>query len=259
MSNPKISIITAVLNCADTLKGTLDSILSQTYNNYEYIIVDGGSRDGTIDLITEYQKKFGCKLIWTSEPDENLYDALNKGLKMASGDIIGILNADDFYTSNHILERIAEEMGNNPIDAIYGDVHYVDRKDINHIVRYYSSRIFRPWLMRLGFMPAHPSFYCRKEVYQSFGTYDTSFRIAADFELLLRIIYKGRIKTKYIPMDFVTMRRGGISTSGIKSHLQTMKDHIHALKKNHIYSNVFILGLRYLYKVSELIFVKKCQ
>ena len=247
-----ISIITATLNCARTLKDTLESVLAQTFCDYEYIVVDGGSCDETIELLKENEEKFGGKLRWISEHDENLYDALNKGICMATGDVVGILNADDFFTSTDILATIAQTMENKSIDAVYGDVHYVTRKDTGKTIRYYSSHIFSPWLMRLGFMPAHPSFYCRKTCYQTFGNYDTSFHVAADFELLLRIIYLGKIHTQYLPIDFVTMRRGGISSSGIKSYIHIMKDHLRALKKNNIYSNVMLLSLRYIYKIWEL-------
>lgn len=248
----KISVITATLNSASTLRDTIQSVLEQSYADYEYIIVDGGSQDDTLKIIKEYEPRFDGKLKWVSEPDKNLYDALNKGIGRAEGEIIGILNADDFYTSSTILETIAQTMNDPAIDAVYGDVHYVSRNDINHVVRRYSSRIFRPWLMRFGFMPAHPSFYCRSRCYRSFGRYDTSFHVAADFELLLRIIYLGKIHTKYIPVDFVTMRRGGISSSGIRSYIHIMKDHLRALKKNCVYSNVFMLSLRYIYKLWEL-------
>lgn len=248
----KISVITATLNSASTLRDTIQSVLEQSYADYEYIIVDGGSQDGTQELLKEYDGKFLGRLTWISENDENLYDALNKGIGLAQGKIIGILNADDFYSSNDILATVAQEMKDENLDAIYGDVHYVARENIHKTVRYYSSRIFRPWLMRFGFMPAHPSFYCRSRCYRSFGRYDTSFHVAADFELLLRIIYLGKIHTKYIPVDFVTMRRGGISSSGIRSYIHIMKDHLRALKKNCVYSNVFMLSLRYIYKLWEL-------
>ncbi len=252
MAIPHITIITATLNCAGTLRDTLESVLAQTFCDYEYIVVDGGSQDETLKIIKEYEPRFSGKLKWTSEPDKNLYDALNKGIGMAMGDVVGILNADDFYSSPNILVTVARTMEDRNIEAVYGDVHYVRREETDKTVRYYSSRIFRPWLMRLGFMPAHPSFYCRRECFLTHGLYDTSFRVAADFELLLRIIYLGHIHMRYLPLDFVTMRRGGISSSGMRSYLQIMRDHLRALKKNGVYSNVLLLSLRYIYKVWEL-------
>lgn len=247
-----ISIITATYNCAKTIGNTLESVLSQTWNDYEYIVVDGASTDGTLDIISSYAERFQGRLRYISETDESLYEAMNKGLRMASGEVVGILNADDFYSSDDILALVASAMEDEECDGIYGDVHYVDKEDTTKVVRYYSSRIFRPWLMRFGFMPAHPSFYCRKSVYDQYGVYDTSFRVAADFELLLRMFHKGHIRTRYIRHDFVTMRRGGISTSGWASHRQIMKDHLRGLKKNGILSNRFILSLRYIYKVWEV-------
>ena len=249
----KISIITATYNSERTLRDTLDSILSQTYPDIESIIVDGASKDGTMDIVHEYEPKFQGRMHWISEPDKGIYDAMNKGIKMASGDVIGVLNSDDFYTSDDALQVIADAFANNDIDATYGDIHFVNDDDLSKRVRYYSSAVFRRSFMRFGLMPAHPSFYCKKAVYEKYGAFDTSYKVAADFENLLRIIYVGNIKTKYIPKDFVTMRTGGASTAGLSSRTQIMKDHLRALKTNGIYSNVFLLSLRYIYKVYELV------
>jgi len=249
----KISIITATYNSKRTLRDTLESVLSQTFSDYEHIIIDGDSKDGTLDLIRTYSPKFGDRLKVISEPDQGIYDAMNKGIQMATGDVIGILNSDDFYTSADALQVIADTFANNDIDATYGDIHFVNDDDLSKCVRYYSSAIFRRSFMRFGLMPAHPSFYCKKAVYEKYGSFDTSYKVAADFENLLRIIYVGNIKTKYIPKDFVTMRTGGASTAGLSSRTQIMKDHLRALKANGIYSNVFLLSLRYVYKVFELV------
>ena len=178
---------------------------------------------------------------------------MNKGFQMATGDIIGILNSDDFYTSDDALQVIADAFANNDIDATYGDIHFVNDDDLSKRVRYYSSAVFRRSFMRFGLMPAHPSFYCKKTIYDKYGAFDTSYKVAADFENLLRIIYVGNIRTKYIPKDFVTMRTGGASTAGLSSWTQIMKDHLRALKTNGIYSNVVLLSLRYIYKVYELV------
>ena len=249
----KISIITATYNSGKTLRDTIESVLRQTYTDFEYIIKDGGSKDDTLEIVKAYAPKFGDRLKVISEPDQGIYDAMNKGIQMATGDVIGILNSDDFYTSDDALQVIADAFANNDIDATYGDIHFVNDDDLSKCVRYYSSAIFRRSFMRLGLMPAHPSFYCKKAVYEKYGTFDTSYKVAADFENLLRIIYVGNIKTKYIPKDFVTMRTGGASTAGLSSRTQIMKDHLRALKANGIYSNVFLLSLRYVYKVYELV------
>lgn len=252
----KISIITATYNSALTAKDTFDSVLSQTYEDIEYIVVDGLSKDNTVDIIKEYEPRFNGRMRWVSEKDKGLYDAMNKGIAMATGDVVGILNSDDFYTSDDILETIAVTMSDNNIDAVYGDIHFVNDDNLKKCVRYYSSAIFKRSLMQIGLMPAHPSFYCRRDVYTRYGAFDTSYKIGADFESLLRYIYINRISTKYIKKDFVTMRTGGASTNGFKSRWQIMKDHLRAMKKHGIKSNMFVLALRYPYKVYELVVSK---
>lgn len=248
----RISVITATYNSGRTIGDTLESVLRQTYSDVELIVVDGASRDDTMDVVRRYEPRFGGRLRWTSEPDRGIYDAMNKGIARATGDVIGILNSDDFYTSDTVLERVAEAMAGGDVDAVYGDIHYVRDGDLRRCVRYYSSRPFRRWMMRLGFMPAHPSFYCRREVYERCGTFDTTYRVAADFENLLRLIYVNRIKTRYLPVDFVTMRTGGASTSGLSSHRQIMRDHLRALHSNGVWSCTPLLGLRYIYKIWEV-------
>ena len=249
----KITIITATYNSAATVKDTFESVLAQTYKNIEYIVVDGLSKDNTVDIIKEYEQLFDGKMRWVSEKDKGLYDAMNKGIAMATGDVVGILNSDDFYTSNDALAVIAETMQDNSIDAVYGDIHFVNDDNLNKCVRYYSSAIFKRSLMRIGLMPAHPSFYCKREVYTKYGAFDTRYKIGADFESLLRYIYVNRIKTQYIKKDFVTMRTGGASTNGFRSRWQIMKDHLRAMKDHGIKSNLFILSLRYPYKIYELL------
>ena len=250
----KISIITVTYNSGKTLTDTIKSVLLQTYTDFEYIIIDGASTDNTIDIIKQYEPSFSGKLKWNSEPDNGLYDAMNKGIKMATGDIIGTLNSDDFFTTNNILEIINSEFTQNKqIDAIYGDVHFVDPNNLNKCNRYYSSRIFTRKLMILGFMPAHPSFYLKRQYFLNNELYKTTYKIAADFEFLLRCIYIYKIRTKYIPIDMVTMRTGGASTSGIKSHKLIMEEHLQAFKENKIYTNKLLLSLRFLYKIFELI------
>lgn len=248
----KISVITATYNSGKTLRDTIESVLNQDYPDIEYIIIDGASKDNTTDIIREYECRFNGRLKWISEPDKGIYDAMNKGIAMATGDIVGILNSDDFYTSNNILATVASAFKNNSIDAVYGDIHYVNDNDLKKCVRYYSSKAFKRWQMRLGLMPAHPSFYCRKKLYEKYGGFDLSYKVAADFECLLRLIFVHKIRTQYIPMDFVTMRTGGASTSGLTSHKQILKDHLRAYKKNGVYSNVFFESLRYAYKVLDV-------
>ena len=250
----KISLITVTYNSAETLTDTIISVLAQTYKNIEYIIVDGASNDNTIDIVKMYESQFGDRIKYILEKDKGLYDAMNKGIDMASGDVIGILNSDDFFTSDSVLQIVAQSfLSDKTLDAVYGDVHFVSPNNLHKCIRYYSSKIFRPYLMRLGFMPAHPSFYLRKKYFDQYGKYRTDYRIAADFEFLLRIIFVGKIKTLYLPIDMVTMRIGGASTSGISSNILIMKEHLKACKENSIYTNRLILSLRYFYKIIEVI------
>ena len=250
----KISIITATYNSGKTVGDTLKSVLAQTYHDYELLVVDGASKDNTLEVVKKMEPLFEGRMRYISEPDKGIYDAMNKGIRMATGEVIGILNSDDFYTSDDALSCIAWTLEKEKVDAVYGDIHYVDDEDLKKCVRYYSSKPFRRWMMRLGFMPAHPSFYCRKEVYEKFGAFDAeNYRVAADFENLLRLIFVNKIKTHYINKDFVTMRTGGASSSGLESHKRIMRDHLKALKKNGVYSNIFLLGLRYLYKIGEIL------
>lgn len=246
----KISLITVTYNSGATLCDTIQSVLAQTYTNVEYIVVDGLSKDNTMDIVREYEPQFEKRMKWISEKDKGLYDAMNKGVRMATGDVVGILNSDDFFTANDVLEKVAAGF-DEQTDAVYGDLHYVHPDDLQHSVRYYSSKIFKRNLMRMGFIPAHPTFYCRRECFDKFGYYKTDYKIAADFDLLLRFIYVNRIRIKYLPMDMVTMRTGGASTNGLKSRMGGMNEHLRSLRENGVKSNRFILSLRYFYKITE--------
>lgn len=264
-----ISIITATYNSSSTIRDTFESVLRQEYQNIEYIVIDGGSTDGTIEIIKQYEPKFNGRMKWISEPDKGIYDAMNKGICKASGEIVGILNSDDFYSSDNILSVVAQQFSqDSTIDAIYGDIIYVDWNDTTRILRHYSSKHFKREYMKMGFMPAHPSFYCKRTTYNSFQLqekeneyagyahplfFNPTYKIAADFENLLRMVYVGRINTKYIRRNFVTMRTGGASSSGYASHKQINKDHMRAFKENGVNSNYFLIALRYLYKVIELV------
>lgn len=252
----KVSVITATWNSGATLRDTLESVLRQTYPDIEHIIVDGGSTDNTMALIKEYEPRYNGRLRYIYEPDKGIYDAMNKGIRMATGNVVGLLNSDDFYTSDDVLATVAATLKNDSLDAVYGDIHFVNDGDLKKCVRYYSSRPFRRWWMRFGFMPAHPSFYCRREVYMKYGTFDISYKVAADFECLLRLIFIHRIKIKYLPLDFVTMRTGGASTSGMSSHKRILHDHQLAFRNNGVYSNVLFEFMRYGYKICEMTILK---
>lgn len=253
----KISIITATYNSGKTIRDTLSSVLNQSYKNYELIIKDGGSNDNTVEICREYENIFEGRLKVISEPDKGIYDAMNRGIDNASGDIVGILNSDDFYTSDDILDRIAKEFSaDKDLDAIYGDIHFVSPDNLTKCTRYYSSSYFRPSLLRFGFMPAHPSFYVRKEVYDKYGLYDLQFRTSSDFEWIVRLFAKYHIRAKYIKKDFVTMRTGGESTAGMEAKRKVNNDIVASLKKHGIFTCGAFKYLRYAWKGLELIYTK---
>ena len=250
----KISIVTATYNSSGTIRDTLESVLSQTFKDYEYIIKDGGSKDGTLDIVREYEPMFKGRMRIISAPDSGFYDGINRGYEAATGDVLGLLNSDDFFSSNDVLEAVAARFLENPsIDAVYGDVHYVKENDVSKRTRYYSSRHFNRKKMLMGYMPAHPSFYAKKECFQKYGAFNTTYRIAADFEHLLRLIYLGGIEISYIPKDFVTMREGGLSSSGFSSKKLIMKEHFRAFRENGVKYNKLLYMLRYLDKIYDLI------
>lgn len=250
----KISLITAAYNSGTTFRDTIRSVLSQTYGDIEYIIVDGLSTDNTPEIIREYEPLFAGRMRWVSEKDNGLYDAMNKGIRMATGDVVGILNSDDFFTSPDVLERVFEAFRDEPtLDAVYGDIHFVNPDNLDSCVRYYSSRVFRPWLMRLGFMPAHPSFYVRREVYVRYGLYKTHYKVCADYEWMLRTVFVGGIHIRYLGMDMVTMRMGGVSTHGVAVHRLIAREHLQAHKENKVYTNSLLQSLRYFWKIWEML------
>lgn len=252
-TDPLISIVTATFNSATTLRDTFESILHQSYKKYEVIVIDGASKDNTMEIVKEYQQKFQGKLKYMSEPDRGIYEGMNKGFNLATGDVVGILNSDDFYTSGNVLQNIAAELKNGHVDAVYGDVHYVSAENLAKVTRYYSSRIFSRSLMRLGFMPAHPSFYCRRNIIMQKGMFNTQYRVAADFDQLLRLLYVEKIKTQYMHLDFVTMREGGASNNSLASRMTIMNEHRQILRSNSLHTNTILLLLRYIYKAMEVI------
>jgi glycosyltransferase involved in cell wall biosynthesis len=247
----KVSIITVALNNAATIAGCIQSVNNQSYNNIEHIVIDGASKDDTLQLIKLMPGRVS-KII--SEPDRGIYDAMNKGIKLATGDLIGILNADDFYEKRSIIETIVSVFKNPEIDAVYGDVRYVRPNNLNKTVRYYSSKIWSPHMFRFGFMPGHPTFFTYKRFFEEIGYYKDYYRISGDYELLIRFLYKAKINAFYLNTDVVTMRLGGISSGGWRSNVLLNKEIIQACAENGIYTNSAILILKYVYKISEFIF-----
>ena len=246
-----ISIITATFNSAKTLKDTIQSVLRQTNKDFEYLIIDGGSTDETLDIVKSYESEFSGRLKWVSEKDQGIYDAMNKGIKMASGDVVGILNSDDYFTSDDILQTVADAFKCQEIDAIYGDIHFIRDGNPQKCIRYYSSRMFRPFWLRFGFMPAHPSFYCKREVFEKAGLYSLDYKIGADYEMMVRLFKKYRIMSQYINKDFVTMRTGGASNNNVRSRITLINEDVKACKENGVYTNSLFVMLKFMYKIFE--------
>lgn len=226
----KISIITVCYNSAATIQDTLDSIASQTHPDIEHIVVDGGSRDTTMDMVraAPHVSKY------ISEPDRGIYDAMNKGIAMATGDVVGTLNSDDFYMHEKVLERVAEVFSNPSIDACYADLIYIQQDDPDRVVRYWQSRPFRPGLFKLGWMPAHPTFFVRKRLYEELGDFDLEFKLQSDFELTMRYLELFRINSVYLPEIFVKMRVGGASNQSLRNVIKGNIEAYKACKKNHL-------------------------
>lgn len=250
----RISIITATYNSASTVADTFESVLKQTYKDIDYFVIDGGSSDRTLDIIKEYQPKFGGRMHYISEKDRGIYDAMNKGICRCTGDVVGILNSDDYFTSDDVLQNVAQTFSSNEtIDAVYGDIHFINDNNPDKIVRYYSSKMFRPFWLRFGFMPAHPSFYVKRKIYQEYGDYSLDYKIAADYDMMVRLFYKHKIHAKYIKKDFVTMRTGGMSTKNVRNRLLITKEDVKACRAYGMYTNQLMISVKYLYKIFEFL------
>ena len=252
----KISIITSTFNSAKTIKDTLDSILNQTYKNIELLIIDGNSKDNTLDIVRQYDKQFEGKLRYISEPDKGIYDAMNKGIHMATGDIIGILNSDDLYMDTTVLEDIASTFIQSKVDAVYGNLLFVDEKDTNKVVRTWKGSQYKSGGFLKGWHPAHPTFYVRKEIYDKYGVFDISFNVSADFELMLRLIEKHKISNLYLDRNFVRMRMGGESTGSIKKIITGNKNVLRAFEKNGFKVSPFYPVIRLFPKAINIIKTK---
>jgi glycosyltransferase involved in cell wall biosynthesis len=226
----KISILTVCFNSAATISDTIESIAIQSYPDIEHIVIDGASRDSTMDIVRS--AKSVSKYI--SEPDNGIYDAMNKGIAMATGEIVGTLNSDDFYMHDKVIEKIAAVFNDPEVDACYADLIYVAHDDSDRIVRYWKSRPFRPGLFKVGWMPAHPTFFVRKRLYDELGTYDLNFRLQSDFELTMRYLELYRINCVYLPEIIVKMRIGGASNQSLRNIVKGNIEAYKACKKNHL-------------------------
>ena len=227
----KVSIITVCFNSAVTIRDTIESVLAQDYPNIEYIIIDGASKDGTMDIVREYG---GAIDVVISEPDKGIYDAMNKGINIATGDIVGLLNSDDFYYDDTIVSQLIQCMEDAASDTVYADLVIVDSVDTKRIVRYYNSSGFHPGRLSYGWMPAHTTFFVKRQLYERYGGFSLEYSIAADFDMVARLLYKAGVSYVYIPLVAITMRAGGISTRGIKNSWLLNKEIIRACKANGI-------------------------
>jgi glycosyltransferase involved in cell wall biosynthesis len=246
----KISIITVTYNSAQTLEQTILSVLSQNYSNLEYIIVDGKSTDDTLAIIEKYRDKISH---FISEKDDGLYYAINKGINLATGGIIGILHADDFYTKNDVLIGIAETFKMNEADAVYADLYYVDKNNTDKIIRTWKSGSFSPNKFLWGWMPPHPTFFVKKNCYTKYGVFNTTLRSAADYEIMLRLLYKHKIKAAYLPGFIVKMRVGGQSNASIQNRVKANNEDRMAWKLNEVKPYFFTLTLKPLRKVIQFL------
>lgn len=246
----KVSIITVCYNSAETIRHTIESVLSQDYRDVEYIVIDGLSSDSTITVINEYSEKVD-KIV--SEVDQGIYDAINKGIEICTGEIVGILNSDDFYENRTVIsDVIAHFEAHKSASLIYGDVVFVDRANTGKILRFYSSKNFKSWKLRFGWMPPHPATFIKKSVYNEFGNYKINYKISADYELFVRFLMLHKVDCSRIDKVLVRMRTGGISTSGIKNIILLNLEIIRACSENKIYTNLFMLMFKIPFKILEL-------
>ena len=255
----KISLITACYKSAGTLRTAMDSVLEQKGVELDYIVVDGGSDDGTVELLKEYEAKFAGRMRWISEKDRGMYDAINKGIKIATGDIVGILNADDILECDSTLANVAAAF-HEGIDAVYADIRFVKEGDsVEELraaknVRYCSAARWRPWMFRFAAMVPHPSFYARRECFDRLGDYSLDYRICADFELVLRFIGIAKLRSAYLPECVVLMRMGGASTAGWRSNVEINREDLRALRSHGIWSCLPLIYLKYLFKIWGFVF-----
>lgn len=249
----KISIITVSLNSAATIESTLESVDRQSFSPIEQILIDGGSTDGTLDIIERYRPGVAHVI---SQPDHGIYDAMNKGIAMATGDVIGILNADDFYVHEQVIAMVAAAFDDESIDVCYGDLEYVDSADTDKVFRYWKSGPYRPDRFYLGWMPPHPTFFVRRSLYEKHGLFNLDLGSAADYELMLRFLLKHGAHAKYVPEVLVRMRAGGASNASLGNRVKANLMDRQAWQINGLRPYPWTLYLKPLSKLSQF-FVKK--
>lgn len=250
--NPKVSIITVCYNSERTIEDTLQSVINQSYPNIEYIVIDGISTDGTLSIINKYKDKITTIV---SEKDNGIYDAINKGIKLATGEIIANLNSDDFYIDNNVIADVVTSFEKDKTDTLYADLYYVDAIDTNKIVRYWKSKQYKDGLFLKGWMPPHPTFFVKKEVYEKHGLFDLQFKSAADYEIMLRFIHRFKTSIAYLPRVIVKMRVGGVSNASLKNRIKANKEDRRSWEVNGLKPNAFTLIFKPLSKLLQ--FVRK--
>lgn len=244
----KISIITACYNSAATIEGTIKSVLSQDHFDLEYIIIDGGSTDPTMEIVNFYKDRIS-KIV--SEKDKGIYDALNKGIALASGDIIGMLHADDLYADDKVLGKMAALFKEKKCDAAYADLQYVDKSNVNKVVRYWRSGEYKAGLFRKGWMPPHPTFFIRRQCYEMFGNFNLQLHSAADYELMLRMLEKNKISVGYLPEITVKMRVGGKSNVTLMNRIKANREDKRAWELNGLKPGPFTFLFKPLSKIGQ--------
>lgn len=249
-SGLKVSIITVTFNSGEHLQDCINSVQQQLYPNIEYIIIDGKSTDNTVTIIRKNQDMIDY---WVSETDKGMYDAINKGLGVATGDIIGILNSDDVFDNVHVIDHIVEAFNREGVDSVYGDLEFVDRYDINRVMRIWKGMPYKRSRFRYGWMPAHPTFYIKRSLIQKFGAYENHYFSAADYEFMSRYLYLNKVSSFYIPELLVRMRMGGQSNINLKQRFRANRRDFLAMKKNKIPFAFFVSILKPLIKVHQFV------
>ncbi len=249
----KISIVTTTNNSAATIRDTLESVLSQTYQDWELIIEDGFSQDDTLSIVREYEPRGGGRIRIFSEKDDGLYDAMNRGIARATGDVIGVLNSDDFFYDDHVLEDINQAIDGQPVDCIYGDLKYVSSKNKHRVVRIWKGSQHKKGAYLYGWHPAHPTFYARRECYDKLGGFNTRLAISADFELMLRFIEVAGLRNRYIHRYFVMMRMGGESNNSFRNIIRGNRNILWAMRENGLNPSPLFIVRRILPKIKASI------
>ena len=251
----RISVITVCYNAASTLKDAVDSVLGQVPDaeapfDLEYIVVDGASTDGTLDLLAPYRERIATLI---SEPDQGLYDAMNKGVQAATGDVVAILNADDVYASTDVLASVAATFRDSGAEAVYGDLHYVAADDLSKVTRRWNAGTYRPGAFRRGWMPPHPALFVRRACYHRWGHFTLALRSAADYELMLRFIHRHGMTLAYLPQTLVLMRAGGVSNASLKHRIRAHREDWKAWRMNGYHPSPFTMLAKPLRKLPQFL------